>query len=63
MTYIEKRIAAEYTRLNKEALQEGISRAEYIRKNLHALIDRLGDHDLRCLWLFTKHYREGGDQQ
>lgn len=36
---------------------------EYLRKELHALIDRLEEKDLRLLWFFTKRYRQGGDQQ
>lgn len=36
---------------------------EYLKKELHALIDRLEEKDLRLLWFFTKRYRQGGDHQ
>lgn len=36
---------------------------EYLKKELHALIDRLEEKDLRVLWFFTKRYRRGGDHQ
>lgn len=63
MTYHEKRIAEEYNRFSMAALREGISRTEYLQKNLHAMIDRMEEKDLRVIWYFTRRFREGGDHQ
>ena len=62
MTYYDKRITEEYNRFSMAALREGISRTEYLQKNLHAMIDRLGETDLRIIWYFTRRFREGDHQ-